>query len=272
MGSMKNKEIKPRLYIRISMKQILERFVFFPDTQLISTPESIQYSYEDIYLSSPSHEKYHGWYIENSNQTKTNPLRHYILLFCHGNAGNISHRIPLLKKFLDIGFSICIFDYPSFGLSEGTPNEESCILSTSLFYQYLLETKKYQSSHIILYGESIGGSIATSVANKYSTPFLILQSTFTDIKQIIQQKISIPSFLYTIIGFETYKNLKIRAKSNISLKTCIIHSQDDDLIPFEHAKRLAKYADLLLECKGKHSRTILHTSIFHTLMEFILSN
>jgi len=270
---MKIKKIKPRPYIRIlNMKQVLERFIFFPEKKMISTPESIQYPYEDIYLSSSSQEKYHGWYIENINQTKTNPLRHYILLFCHGNAGNISYRIPLLKKFLDIGFSICIFDYPSFGLSEGNPNEESCIECTSLFYQYLLQTKKYKSSHIILYGESIGGSIATSVANQYSTPFLILQSTFTDIKQIIEHKISIPSFLYTWIGFETYKNLKIRAKSNSSLKTCIIHSPDDDLIPFEHAKKLAKYANILLECKGKHSRIILHSSIFHSLMEFILSS
>ena len=77
------------------------------------------------------------------------------------------------------------YDYPGFGLSEGIPNEENCVQSGKLYYDFLIDNKLYKPNNIIFYGASIGGSIATNLANIVYIKLLIIQSTFTDIKKII---------------------------------------------------------------------------------------
>jgi hypothetical protein len=230
------------------LKNIIESFVFFPNHQLIDTPESFHIPYQDIYLST-SKEKYHGWYMESKSP--------YVILFFHGNAGNISTRLSFVEKLYSQSFSICLFDYPGFGKSQGKPTEETCIQSALLFYDFLHKKKNFSHQNIILWGESIGGSIASHVALTTQNPILILQSTFTDIKEIIHKTASkIPYFIYKSIGFHTKHYLKKRhqfSKMNNNIKTLILHSREDELIPFTHAEILHKYATDLIECNGKHS-------------------
>ena len=228
------------------IKNFLENFVFFPDKTIHQTPDSFQLPYEDIFVKGTStstlYEKYHGWFIPAlQNEDEKNILKDYVLIFFHGNAGNISHRLPFLKKIYTLGLSILIFDYPGFGKSDGHPNEENSILSGSLFIRFLKEKKGYHINHMIFYGESIGGSIATSCSDIYKNNYLIIQSSFTDIKEIIQGVTKIPTFILQMVGFNTISLLRKRKKisrMNKNMKTLIIHSKEDELIPFHHGKRL----------------------------------
>lgn len=243
-------------------QNILESFVFFPDHQIIHTPESLHIPYQDIYVSK-SKEKYHGWFMESSSP--------YVILFFHGNAGNISTRLSFVQKLYAQSFSICLFDYPGFGKSQGKPTEKTCIQTALLFYDFLLKKKKYPHQNIILWGESIGGSIAAHLSLTTQSPILILQSTFTDIQEIIHKVASkIPSFIYQSIGFHTKHHLKKRyqfSKMNKNIKTLIVHSREDELIPFTHAEILQKYATELIECYGKHSSPKIN---IQKIVDFIL--
>lgn len=194
------------------------------------------------------------------------------IFFFHGNAGNISFRLNYIEKFYELGFSILIFDYPGFGLSNGVPNENNCIKCGDLFYKYLVDKKNFLCKNIIFYGESIGGSIATSVANIYNIKYLILQSTFTDIKEIIKNIVSFNIFMMDNIGFETLKNLKIRYKINKlngKMKTLIIHSNNDELIDNIHAEKLAEFSDKLYICEGSHSNLNIDSDFIFNLLSFI---
>lgn len=248
-------------------KNILESLVFFPDKHLLDTPESFHIPYQDIFLSKSKNEnKYHGWYMENGP---------YVILFFHGNAGNISTRISFIQKLYLQSFSICIFDYPGFGKSQGKPTEDACIETALLFYQFLVQKKKFSPDKIILWGESIGGAIASHLSLTTHSPLLVLQSTFTDIREIIHKMASkIPHFIYKSIGFHTKHYLKKRyqfAKMNSNIKTLIIHSREDELIPFTHAEILGKYANELFECAGKHSSPKINELFIKRIIDFLLS-
>ena len=254
------------------IKSFLEQFLFFPNTTIKKTPMFHKIEFEDVLLENKkNNDKYNGWFI-TSNQ-KNSISKNKTILFFHGNAGNISFCLGYIKAFYDMGFSVLIFDYPSFGNSTGTPCEESCLECSSVFYDYLVNEKCLEPNNIILYGESIGSSIACLLANKYNCKYLVLQSGFTDIKEIIKKIIHLnPYILLNSIGFETEKQLQTRHKINKlqkKMKTMIIHSQDDELIDCSHAEILSKYADKLYICSGSHSNISMDNDFVFELYSFI---
>jgi pimeloyl-ACP methyl ester carboxylesterase len=249
-------------------KGFIEQFLFFPNKDLKKNPSVLSIDYENINLNYEN-ESFHGWFIQGNY--KNSITQNKCILFFHGNAGNISFRLNYIEKLYDLGFSLLFFDYPGFGLSSGIPNEDLCIKSGCEFYNYLINIKNFSYRDIILYGESIGGSIASSVANIYNVKYLILQSTFTDIKEIIKI-ITTFNFFSNIVGFETLQNLKIRFKLNKinkKMKTLIIHSTDDELIDISHAHKLYKYADKFLISNGSHSNITIDDDFIFNLLSFI---
>jgi len=253
-------------------KNFIEQFIFFPKKDLDKTPINIGIEYKDIYLTY-NNKNIHGWYIKNNNNNNIT-IKDKVILFFHGNAGNISFRLNYIQKLYEIGFSLLFFDYPGFGLSDGIPNEESCVETGKLFYDFLIEKKKYISNDIIFYGESIGGSIACKLADLLNIKFLILQSTFTDIKYVIKNLL-INNYIGLVvenIGFETINYLKNRYKKNIikkKMKTMIIHSNNDDLIDIKYAKELSNYSNEFYICDGTHSNINIDNDLIYNIIKFI---
>lgn len=248
-------------------KNFIEQFVFFPQKEIQKTPQSIGLGYEDIYL-----ENNHGWFIGNKKKNVHKSIKNKVILFFHGNAGNIGFRLNYIKKFNEIGFSLLFFDYPGFGYSKGSPSEETCVNTGILYYQFLL--KLFPHENIIFYGESIGGAIAANVANKFHAKHLILQSTFTDIKQIIKNLLVTNYLNYFIgnIGFETIKYLQNRHRLNIlekKMKTFIIHSNNDEIIDISFAMELEKYANGLCITNGTHSNIEFNDDLIYQILKFI---
>jgi len=251
------------------IKDFIEQFLFFPNNELKKTPKDISIDYEDVYVID-NKDKYHGWYIQGNYKNSITTDK--CILFFHGNAGNISYRLNYIQKFHELGFSLLFFDYPGFGNSNGTSNEKKCIECGNLFIKYLINDKNFLLHNIIFYGESIGGSIASSLANIYNIKYLILQSTFNDIKNIIKHIVNIDIFLMSNVGFETLNNLKIRYKLNKlnkKMKTMIIHGNNDELIDINHASDLQIYSDSLYICEGSHSNVIINSDYIFNLLSFI---
>jgi esterase/lipase len=251
------------------IKDFIEQFLFFPNKEIKKNPSILNLEYENIYIDDEN-EKYHGWYIQGNY--KNSISQNKCILFFHGNAGNISFRMNYIEKFSELGFSLLFFDYPGFGLSTGISNEKICIKCSEKFYKFLINEKKFLNKDIIFYGESIGGSIASSLANICNIKYLIIQSTFTDIKEIIKNIVSYNLSIMNNIGFETLENLKLRNKLNKldkKMKTMIIHSNDDELIDIKHANFLSEYADKLYICSGSHSNLNIDSDFIFNLLSFI---
>lgn len=254
-------------------KNFVEQFVFFPQKGLDKTPENIKIKYENVFLKFGNY-NIHGWYIKNNNKNNFK-IKNKVILFFHGNAGNISYRLNYIKKFYEIGFSLLFYDYPGFGLSDGIPNEENCVKTGKLFYDFLNEKKNFKHEDIIFYGESIGGAISANLGNQLNIKYLILQSTFSDIKDVIQ-KLSINNYVSLLvenIGFETLNYLINRNKKNYlrkKMKTMIIHSNEDELINVKYILKMTDYCNEFNLVDGTHSNINIDNDLIYKLLKFIV--
>ena len=148
---------------------LIKRFAYFrPRSKFILPYET----YKDIKINN-----LHGWLSEVPDATK-------IILICHGNKGNISYHTEKIKNFNQLGYNVLIFDYSGYGRSTGIPSEQQLYNDASIIVATLLKT--YNPNQIILYGQSLGGSIATYVARRYRIPYLILEAPLPSMKDICE--------------------------------------------------------------------------------------
>jgi alpha/beta superfamily hydrolase len=219
----------------------IKRFVYFkPKKELLEYPEN----YVDIYDG-----KLHGWYIKGSNP--------YIILICHGNAGNISTCLSKINLLNSLGYHILIFDYTGFGKSEGIPSEYQCFSDASSFLNILLLTNErhdiripqFSKSNIIIYGFSLGASIATFIASQYNMLILILDSPLPSIKSYIFSHYTIfKIFSFIFSEFNTVEYIK-----NFKGFSFLFHSIDDEIILYSSINKLQVYVTESLTITGTHN-------------------
>ncbi len=108
-------------------------FVFFPETPFDQTPSDLNLDHKEVYFLSEDGRKLHGWFFPLKEELP-------VILFCHGNAGNISHRLENIRLLLDQKVQVLVFDYRGYGRSSGRPSEKGLYLDGLAAYDYL--TKK----------------------------------------------------------------------------------------------------------------------------------
>ena len=222
--------------------------LYFPDMptrQIQATPEVIGLEYESLTLTSSDDEQLDAWFIP------ADPARGTVL-FCHGNAGNISHRLDSIRIFNDLGLSVLIFDYRGYGQSTGRPTEKGTYKDADAAWQYLVEQRGTQPENIILFGRSLGASIAADLATRQPAAGVILESAFTSVPDIATQLY--PWLPVRWLSRYQYNNLKKMA--DIHSPVLIVHSRNDEIIPYSNGKRLYTVANepkLFLELRGGHN-------------------
>lgn len=211
---------------------LIKRFVYFrPSNHFLPTKEK----YHII-----NHEHLYGCLLENKSSDK-------IILLCHGNFGNISHKETKMIEMRNLGYSVLCFDYSGYGKSQGVPSEQRLYDDASSMVALLRQT--YKPEQIILYGESLGGPIATYVARKYSIPTLILDSPLPSIKILIKNKYPFVSFLaFLFPEFDTEAYLR-----GYNGKSLIMHSTEDKKIPYSSVQNLISLCSQHIQMKGSHS-------------------
>lgn len=213
---------------------LLENWMVFKPTAAVEDWQTAPLAdIQDVDLSSSDGTKIHAWWLSWPGADEA-------LLYCHGNAGNLSHRGNSIVKLRDIlNVSVLIFDYPGYGKSEGKPGEQACYRAAEAAYAWLTETKKVDGHRIVLYGGSLGGGVAVELATRKPHRALVLVKTFT----------SAPD-----VGAEMFPWLPIRwlmrnRFDNLhKIPQCrhpvfIGHGTADRLIPFDHGKRLYEAAN-----------------------------
>ena len=245
------------------------KLVYMPMRHIDTTPADYRLAFEDVRIGTPDGQTLHAWYLPARDAD-------YTVLFCHGNAGNISHRLDTLAVFNELGLNCLIFDYRGYGQSTGKPTEEGTLIDALAAHQWLLDEKQISSESIIFFGRSLGGAVAAlAVARLADTPpaGLVIESSFTSIPDL-------GAHLYAwlpVRWFARFSYDALNAIANVACPVVIIHSPDDEMIPFAMGRSLydaAPNSKRFAELKGTHNEGFFdHLSLYRTLwgeaIEFI---
>ena len=206
-----------------------ERFIFFPQAgrDSVSTPAAQGLPYDDVEIATSDGQKLHAWWVPAERARGT-------VLLLHGNAGNISHRIDYAVMFMRLGYSTLLVDYRGYGRSTGTPTEQGTYIDADAAWNWLAKNRQVQGRDIVLFGESLGGGVASWLAARHQVRALILASTFTSAVNLGSELYPfLPVRLVSRNRYETLQRLR-----DVRAPVLVIHSPQDDIIPFAHGQRL----------------------------------
>jgi uncharacterized protein len=195
---------------------------------------------EEVWLTTSDGVKLHAWYCHPSRREagQDQPLTPMAtLLWCHGNAGNLTHRYRKIYRLCNLPVAILIFDYRGYGRSEGSPNEEGVYRDAAAAWQYLTVERQVPAEQVIIYGVSLGGSVATQLTTQVKPAGLVLESTFTSIPKMARE-------LYPILPrFLLHHRMDTEARiATLTLPKLIIHGAADEVIPVTMGRRLHEVA------------------------------
>jgi pimeloyl-ACP methyl ester carboxylesterase len=233
--------------------------VYHPKRELIATGAELGRPFENLFFKTSDGVELNGWFFPGtpaSGPASDEPRRAGsetgvpVFLICHGNGGNISHRLDLYRALLETGTAVFAFDYRGYGRSQGKPGEEGTYLDAQGAHRWLRQ-KGFAGKNIIAYGESLGGGIASELCLREETGGLILQSTFTSIPALGAE-------LYPWLPVRLIGSIQYDVKSKLprlKIPVLVMHSREDGLIGFRHSEQnfaAANEPKFFCELQGAH--------------------
>jgi len=235
------------LFVYLFLKYYEHIKIYDPREKLFFFPDDCGIKFEDVNFTSRDHVLLNGWFVKGISDK--------VILFCHGNFGNISSRVDIIQDLHLLGYNFFIFDYKGFGRSDGVPSEKGLYADALGAYDYLIE-RGFSDKDIILFGRSLGGAVAIYLSG-FIQGFrgIIIDSTFQSTRALGNDIFgyNLPNFIISN-RFESIKIIK-----NVKIPKLIIHSENDDLIPFHHGEKLFEAAPdpkRFLKIRGSHNNCI----------------
>lgn len=205
----------------------LARIVFHPAKGLTRTPQAAGLAFEDVRLTTEDGVNIHGWYVPAKNARAS-------LLFFHGNAGNISHRLESIEIFHSLGLSVFIIDYRGYGISEGSATIKGTAADALAAWRWLTGEKKTPPEKIVVFGRSLGGAVAMELMRHVTPRALILESTFSSLPDMV--RIDLLSPVARLLIGDIWNSVEV-ARS-LTVPALCIHSPGDEVVPFRLGRRL----------------------------------
>ena len=208
-----------------------QMMVYFPERELIAKPSDVGLAYEDVSLTAADGTKLHGWHVPGESRTT--------LLWLHGNAGNISHRvdnIAMLRR--NTGLGVFIIDYRGYGRSEGKPSEKGLYMDAEAAFEHLTSDLGLDPvEDIVLFGRSLGVGVAVEMATRHRVRGVVLESGFTSVREMSNASgMGALSILFLPMIDARYNSLS-KIGSALS-PVMVVHGDRDDIVPFEMAEKL----------------------------------
>lgn len=226
--------------------------IYFPSAIIEFTPADKGLSFEEVFYRTSDGKKNNGWFVPAQNARGT-------MLFCHGNGGNIGHRIDFLEIFNKLKLNVFIFDYRGYGKSPGRPSEKGIYLDAKGAYDYLSGRADIDKDKIVLYGESLGGAVVIDLAKKIKASGLIIFGAFTSVGDMGRELYSyLPIKLIITQRYDSRSKIK-----DLTIPKLIIHSRDDEIVPFSQGERLyaaASFPKEFFEMRDGHNEAALLNS------------
>ena len=220
-------------------------YIYYPERNLQADPSTIGLQFDSVCFETANGVNLSGWFIPNDGARG-------VILFCHGNAGNISHRLESIQIFHRLGLDVFIFDYQGYGQSEGKPTEQGTYEDAKAAWQYLIEERQLAPADIIVFGRSLGGAVASWLAQSHTPGALILESTFTSLRDVAATLYPyLPVRLLLRFQYNTVEYL-----DRVNCPVLIVHSRDDEIMPLSHGWQLfevAREPKEFLEITGTHN-------------------
>jgi len=210
------------------------RLLYLPDMPgrtVEATPAAVGLEYEDITLLTADGLYLHAWFVGHERPRAT-------VLFCHGNAGNISHRLDTLRLLHALGLQVLIFDYRGYGRSEGRPSEAGTYRDADAAWRFLREVRGIPAGEIILFGRSLGAAVCADLASRVQAAAVILESAFTSVPEMAAT--IYPWLPVRLLSRYHYDNLT--KLERIHRPLLVVHARHDEIIPFSHGERLFQRA------------------------------
>jgi len=221
------------------------RFLYFPIREFVAGPADYQFTHEEIDLRTEDGVSLHAWWLPAPDAGLT-------VIFLHGNAGNVSYWVEVATVFRELGWNTLLLDYRGYGRSQGEPSEEGTYLDARAAWRHLVDERGIDPANIIVVGRSLGGGVATWLAEHHPIAGLVLENTFTSVADIVAGSLPLPGIRsFVRLG---YPNLTRMPRLEVPL--LVLHGRDDELVPFAHGRALFEAAagpKQFVELRGGHN-------------------
>jgi uncharacterized protein len=202
--------------------------IYYPTRRLEATPEEYRIPFEDVRTTAEDGVRLHGWYVPGS--------RAATLLWCHGNAGNISHRLDNLRLFRDrLGVGVLLFDYRGYGLSDGAPSETGTYHDARAFRAWL-RGRIPADRPVVYFGRSLGAAVAAHLAEEDPPAALVLETPFTSVRAMANATLPGAGYFFRT-RYDTLARVpKVRAP------LLVLHGDADEVVPLQHGRAVFEAA------------------------------
>jgi pimeloyl-ACP methyl ester carboxylesterase len=207
------------------LRALLNRLLYFPSRELLSEPSV---PFDDLECATEDGERLHGWWVPATREPR---LGHVLLL--HGNAGNIGDRVPHVELLAGAGFDVLAFDYRGYGRSSGRPEEQGTYRDARAALAALLRHDGVDPARVVYLGESLGGAIALELALFSPPAGLVLQSTFTSIRDMA--RLHYP-FIPRAAVPDAYPSLRL--VTGLRAPLLCVHGERDPIVPLQYGEAL----------------------------------
>jgi fermentation-respiration switch protein FrsA (DUF1100 family) len=238
-----------------------ELLLFFPSKHPAGNWAPKDLRFEDVWFAAEDRTRLHAWYCPADNPRAT-------ILIAHGNAGNIASRAPLLRYLQSrTQVSTFMFDYRGYGRSEGVPTVEGALQDARAARTKLRELARIKDSEMLLMGESLGGAVVVQLAAESVPRGLILQSTFSSLKDVAD--VHYPKLSWLVPPTKLDSATQIARYRGPLLQS---HGDADRTIPFASGEKLFRSANepkAFLRIQGADHNNWLTQEYLRRLDEFI---
>jgi hypothetical protein len=206
--------------------------IFYPTSDIDRTPEELGLPYENVTFTTEDGVRLNGWFIPSTEGDLT-------LLWFHGNAGNISHRLDNIRLLHEkVKIHIFIWDYRGYGRSEGSVSEKGTYKDATAALKYLRSRKDLDPKKFVFYGRSLGAAVAVDLALREESLALIIETPFASIREmakLIFPFLPVGPFLRT--RYDTLEKIR-----QVRGPLLILHGDQDDIVPYAQGQRIFEAA------------------------------
>ena len=256
-----------------------DALLYFPQTPAgarteVMAPAAFDLVGEEHLLEAPDGTPLHSFYIPAAAGADTAPT----VLFFHGNAGNIGHRLPNAYHLHRLGLNVMLAEFRGYGRSGGRPSQAAIEADTHVYLDWLLRQRdRLDTSKIIVFGRSLGGAaaIALAAARQDELYALVLENTFTSVSDMID--VLMPIFA-PFKALCTNKWLSHERIPSLSLPILFLSGLQDELVPSHHMATLHSLAanpdrvTFVPFPNGTHNETWLEPGYFDALSKWIFTD
>jgi fermentation-respiration switch protein FrsA (DUF1100 family) len=209
-----------------------KEWLFFPDRGITSDPSDAGLAYEDLTLTASDGVRINAWFVPAAGSRT-------VLLWLHGNAGNLSNRVTSIAAFhRSVGVNILMIDYRQYGESGGRISEEGTYRDAEAAYDYLSRRPDLDPGRIVVFGQSLGSAVAVELAVRRRIAGLILGAPFTSLKDLARKRFPwLPVWGLFRIRYDSLSKIGRNAAPLL-----ILHGDRDEVVPYEEGKRLFEAA------------------------------